>query len=220
MLDVEEVDMTTETVQAKKSPKPEGNPTIDAKETSAAEASEAGSKRAHEAAPKATETDPVSRVGRAEAIVRRNVLWSLGAGIVPFPVFDAVALMGVQLKMLAELSNLYKVEFTEEIAKKLIGSLLSSLGGVTLGTFVGGSLAKFVPFVGVVLGVISVPIIGGAFTHATGRVFTMHFEAGGTFLNFDPHKMRTYFKKEFETAKQTVAEIRKKEEQATANKVA
>lgn len=170
------------------------------------------------AAPKTPPpVDTVSRVGRAEAIVRRNVLWALGAGVVPFPVFDAVAIAGVQLKMLAELSELYQVSFKESIAKKLLGTLLSSVGGVAIGTIVGASLVKFVPTVGTALGIISVPLIGGAATHATGKVFIMHFEAGGTLLDFDPHKMRSHFKQEFEKAKQTVAEMNKNE-QAKTNK--
>jgi uncharacterized protein (DUF697 family) len=171
------------------------------------------------AAPKPPPTvDTVSRVGRAEAIVRRNVLWSLGAGVVPFPMFDAVAITGVQLKMLAELSELYKLAFTESIAKKILGSLLSSIGGVAIGTVIGSSLVKLVPGVGTALGIMSVPVIGGAATHATGKVFIMHFEAGGTLLDFDPHKMRSHFKQEFEKSRQAVADMHKAEQSKT-NKV-
>ncbi|HRI64197.1 MAG TPA: DUF697 domain-containing protein, partial [Polyangium sp.] len=128
-----------------------------------------------------------------------------------------IAIATVQLKMLSELSVLYKVDFTESVAKKLIGSLLSSIGGVALGSAVGSSLMKMVPGIGTALGIVSVPLIGGAATHATGTIFVMHFEAGGTLLDFDPHKMRSYFKQEFEKARQTVAEVQKNE-QAKGNK--
>ena len=207
---------------AKEEPKPAVAAAKEEPKPAVAAAKEAPKPAAAKEAPKPTpktppSVDTVSRVGRAEAIVRRNVLWSLGAGVVPFPIFDAIAITGVQLKMLAELSELYKVEFTENIAKKVIGSLLSSLGGVTIGSVVGASLSKFIPVVGTALGIVSVPLIGGASTHATGKVFVLHFEAGGTLLDFDPHKMRRYFKDEFEKAKQTVAEIHK-DEQAKANK--
>lgn len=168
------------------------------------------------AAPKPPPTvDTVSRVGRAEAIVRRNVLWSLGAGVVPFPIFDAVAITGVQLKMLAELSELYKLAFTESVAKKILGSLLSSIGGVAIGTVVGSSLVKLVPGVGTALGIMSVPVIGGAATHATGKIFIMHFESGGTLLDFDPHKMRSHFRQEFEKSRQAVADMHKAEQSKT-----
>jgi len=148
-----------------------------------------------------------SRIGRAEAIIHRNVLWTLGAGVIPIPLIDFVAVTGVQLKMLKELSDLYGVKFSESIVKKLLGTLVSSIGGVALGGMLGASLAKVVPVLGTTLGVISLPIVAGAFTHATGKVFLIHFESGGTVLDFDPHAMRSYFKTEFEKAKETVAKI-------------
>jgi len=211
-------------VAAKEGPRPAPSP-VAAKEEpkpAPAAAKEAPKPAAAQEAPKPAgpkpppAVDTVSRVGRADAIVRRNVLWALGAGVVPFPIFDAVAITGVQLKMLAELSELYKVSFSESIAKKLLGSLISSLGGVALGTVVGASLVKMIPSVGTALGIVSVPLIGGAATHATGKVFVMHFEAGGTLLDFDPHKMRSYYKQEFEKAKQSVADL--KNEQSKGNK--
>jgi uncharacterized protein (DUF697 family) len=155
-----------------------------------------------------TATDqPHSRVGEADAIIRRNVLWTLGVGVVPLPIFDVVAITGIQLKMLKDLSDLYKVKFNEKIAKKIIGSLVSSLGGVALGGMLGASLAKVVPFLGTTLGVVTLPIMAGAFTHATGKVFLLHFESGGTLLDFDADKIRKGFNAEFEKAKKTVAKV-------------
>lgn len=224
---------------AKEAPKPTAAPAPAATPAPAAAAAKEAPKPAAAPAPAATPApaaakeapkpaastprpppavDTVSRVGRADAIVRRNVLWALGAGVVPFPIFDTVAIAGVQLKMLSELSDLYKVSFSDSLAKKLIASLLSSLGGVTLGAAVGASLVKMVPGVGSAFGIVSVPLIGGAATHATGKIFVMHFEAGGTLLDFDPHRMRSHYKQEFEKAKQAVADM--KNEQAKAAKPA
>jgi len=220
---------TTKPAQAKDAAKAE--PHIEVKEEKvkeepkAAEASksaakgpattEEGSKakeepKAHES-PKARED--ISRVGRAEAIIRRHVLWSVGAGVVPVPILDLIAISGVQLKMLSELSELYGLSFSEDIAKKLIGSLFSSALGVGVGTALALSIGKIVPVLGSALGIVAVPVVAGAFTHATGRVFIMHFEAGGTLLDFDPHAMRSYFKQELERAKETVAKVA--EEQKT-----
>ncbi|AKT43458.1 YcjF family protein [Chondromyces crocatus] len=152
--------------------------------------------------------DPFSRVGRAEAIIQRNVIWALGAGAIPVPVVDLAGVFAVQLKLLKQLSDLYGVKFSNSIAKKITGSLLSSVGGVGIGTVIGAGLAKLVPTVGTALGVIAVPVFAGAFTHATGRVFLMHFESGGTFLDFDPHTIRAHFRQEFEKAKETVGHTR------------
>lgn len=159
--------------------------------------------------------EPSARTGLAGAIIQRNVLWALAAGVMPIPIFDLAAITGVEIKMLKELSDLYEVSFREDLAAKILGSLIGSLGSVGIGGVIGAGLAKLVPFVGTTLGAISVPIFAGAFTHATGKVFVMHFESGGTMLDFDPHQMRTYFKQEFEKAKETVAHMHK-EEQAKA----
>jgi uncharacterized protein (DUF697 family) len=147
------------------------------------------------------------RAEKARTIVQRNVLWSLGAGVVPVPLLDVVAVSGVQIKMLKEISDLYEVPFTEGMAKKIVSALLSSLGGVTVGTLVGASLAKAIPLLGTALGVISTPVLAGAFTYATGHVFLLHFESGGTIVNFDTDAVRAHFKQEFERAKGIVAKM-------------
>lgn len=157
-----------------------------------------------------------SRAGQAQAIIRRNVLWALGAGVVPVPFLDIAAVTAVEMKMLRDLSTVYGVKFSEGIAKKIAYSLLSSIGMVGIGSVIGGSLAKVIPVVGHTLGLISVPIIAGAFTHSVGQVLVMHFEAGGTLLDFDPEVMRSYFKQEFEKAKQTVTQIRNETAKTTS----
>lgn len=159
----------------------------------------------------AAKDESASRVGRANAIIRRNVLWALGAGIVPIPVVDAIAVSGVQVRMLQDLSDLYGSPFREDAAKKIIGTLLAGLGGVAIGTVLSASVSKLIPGVGTVLGMVTVPLAAGAFTHTTGKVFLMHFESGGTLLDFDPHAMRAYFKQEFEKAKEVVASVQEQE---------
>lgn len=200
--------MTTENTQPKQPAKQGADePTIEVEPEP-----KAGAKA--EPPPRPEPSAAPSRLGRAEAIIRRNVLWSLGAGAVPIPFVDAIAVTGVQMKMLSELSELYGIEFTKDIAQKLVTSLLSSLGGLTLGASIGSSMAKLIPGVGTALGIVTIPIFAGAFTLATGKVFMMHFESGGTLLNFDPVAMRAYFKREFDRAKETVAEVR---EEAKSN---
>ena len=166
-----------------------------------------GGAAAVESTERTTEKDPSTCYAEAQAITRRNVMWSLGAGVVPIPVADVLAVMAVQVKLLSELSQVYGRPFSDSIAKKLVGTLLASTGVVGLGVAIGASLGKLVPVLGSTLGVVTVPIIAGAVTHAMGTVFTMHFEAGGTLLDFDPRAMRTYFRQEFEKAKEGVASL-------------
>ena len=194
---------TTSAVQPKQSPKPaKDEPHIEVKEVNPEASADAKSE---------TPLDPGARLVRAEAIIRRNVLWSFGAGILPLPVFDMVAVTGVQIKMLHELSKLYGLTFREDIAKKLLGSLASGVVGISVGTAIGASFMKLIPGIGTALGIVTVPIVAGAFTHATGKIFMMHFEAGGTLLDFDAHSMHAHFKSEFEKGKEVAAKLRVEE---------
>lgn len=144
------------------------------------------------------------RIEQARAIVRPNVMWAMGAGVVPLPVVDVLAISAVQLKMLKQLGDHYGVAFREHRVKSIVGSLIGGLGSYGLGTLAVMSLMKVVPFAGQALGSVAVPIAGGALTHALGTVFVQHFESGGTFLDFDPVAMREHFRQEFESAKDKV----------------
>lgn len=155
--------------------------------------------------------DPATRLVRAGSIVNRNMLWAAGGGLIPVPVADFIAITAVQMKMLKELSDLYGVKFTEGLAKKSVGALLSGIGGAGLGGVVGFSLAKLLPGLGTLFGVATIPAFASGFTYATGKVFVMHFESGGTFLDFDPAAVREHFQREFELGKARAAEARRVE---------
>lgn len=144
---------------------------------------------------------------RAEAIVRRNIYFALGAGAIPIPLLDFAAITGVQVKMLKQLSNEYNVPFFENKVKNIVGSLLSASLSVGAGTALVFSALKIIPFLGTAAGFVSVPIAAGALTYGTGRVFIQHFESGGTFLDFDPKKVREQFKAEVEQGKEISTKI-------------
>ncbi len=63
------------------------------------------------------------------------------------------------------------------------------------------SALKTVPVIGQIAGTILLPALALASTVAVGRVFLQHFEAGGTLLDFDPEKMKSYFEAEFNKAR-------------------
>lgn len=160
-----------------------------------------------EAAPPAPTLDPAVRTAQAEGVIRRNVFWALGAGVLPLPILDVAAVTAVELKLLKELSAVYGVEFSARLGRKVILSLLASAGVLGAGCLIGGSLAKLIPMLGMTLGFVSVPVLVAAFTHALGRVLLMHFESGGSLLNFDPAAMRAHFQQEFEKGKKLVTEL-------------
>lgn len=143
--------------------------------------------------------DP-TRSERGLALVKRHALWSAGAGILPLPLIDMAALVGVQLHMLSKLAEIYDVPFKESRVKGIVTTLLGTVISTSVGASL-GSLVKFVPLVGTLAMIAAVPGVYSAATYAIGRVFMTHFEAGGTFLDFDAQKTRAYFIAEYEKAK-------------------
>ncbi len=145
---------------------------------------------------------------RANQIIVRNIYWSSGMGLVPIPLFDLVAVTGFQVKMIRDLANLYDTPFSKNLVKSLISALIGGVGSLSLSKmFVGSFIGSFLRGIpgGNIINGISLPIMAGATTYAVGKVFLMHFESGGTLLNFNPEKMKEHFAKLYEKGKETVS---------------
>jgi uncharacterized protein (DUF697 family) len=147
---------------------------------------------------------------QARKIVKNYMWWSMGAGLIPVPFVDLIAVSGVQLKMLAEVSKVYGIEFQETRGKALVASLIGYVVPNTLSFGSVGSLLKAIPLVGQLMGTPSMVLFCGASTYALGKVFVQHFESGGTFLSFDPAKMKEHFKQEFEEGSKLAADLQEK----------
>ncbi len=157
------------------------------------------------ASPQANDTE---RLIDAQAIVKNNVIWAMGVGVVPVPIIDLLGITAVQVKMLKKLSDHYDIPFSEHKVKNIVGSLLTGLGSVGIGGAVAMSVFKLIPFMGHLAGAVAIPVAAGALTHTTGKVFIQHFESGGTFLDFDPVAVRAHFREEFEKAKVVVKDMK------------
>ena len=142
-------------------------------------------------------------------LVKNYTLASLAPAVLPLPLVDLAVLSGVQLKMLHALSQLYGLEFSTEISRAAIASLVTSVLPVAASPVM-ASLVKFIPGVGQAAGVASMLVLGGASTHALGMVFVRHFEDGGDFTNFDAQVAKAYFQEEFEKGKQIALELKDK----------
>ncbi|MGZ4970576.1 MAG: YcjF family protein [Methylobacter sp.] len=128
----------------------------------------------------------------AQDIVQTSMYCAMAAGIVPIPMFDFIAVTGIQLDLLRRLSNLYNVEFMKNKGKNILGALTGGGVSSSLSPILASSV-KVIPFVGSTLGAVSMPIIAGASTYAIGKVFIQHFESGGTFLTFDPKAVKDFY---------------------------
>src|SRR5262245_16728321 len=159
------------------------------------------------APPKEEQTFSAKQM-RGEKLIRENMLWASGGGLIPLPLLDVIAITAVEVKMLRELSAIYEVPFKEHQVKSILASLLAGVGAPALGVAVTASLFKFVPILGAVSGFLAVPGAAAAFTYAVGKVFLQHFASGGTFLNFDPMKVREHFARQFEEGKLVAAKTK------------
>ncbi len=137
---------------------------------------------------------------QADRIIKDHILWSIGAGLVPLPVLDIVAVTAVQLDMLRQLSALHGVPFTGKAwVTALAGNMVARIGANAL---------KLIPGVGTILGGVSMSILAGASTYAIGQVAVDHFERGGTFADIDMSAARRTYEQELERGKRVAADLR------------
>lgn len=129
------------------------------------------------------------RLSRARQLVKRYTAASVAPALVPVPLVDLGLIFGVQLKLLHALAGLYEVPFSESRSRALVASLAGGAFPVSLAMSVG----RLLPGLGTVAGAATVGVMGGASTYAIGHVFVQHFESGGTFLSFDPEKVRAHY---------------------------
>ena len=148
------------------------------------------------------DTHTKSKKNEAIKIVESYVPWSAAAGIMPLPVMDLAAIFAVQLSMLAKIGDCYGVPFKKQAAKSATTTLMAGCLQQTLALSLFSSV-KFIPVIGQVASVTILPAVTAAGTYALGRVFISHFEAGGTFINFEPSKMRKQFNRDFAKAKKS-----------------
>lgn len=143
----------------------------------------------------------------ANSIIRNHIIWSMGTGLIPLPFVDFFAVSAVQLDMVRQLSKVYEIDFKETEGKAVITSLTGS-GLAQLGK---RAAIKLIPGIGSIVGGIAMSVFSGASTYALGEVFREHFETGGTFLDFDPGRLKKYYQEKFEKGKKVAHEIREEE---------
>lgn len=161
------------------------------------------------------ETD-TSRLSHANSIIKNHMIWSMGAGFIPVPVADFFAVSAIQLDMIRQLSKIYDIDFKETEGKAVITSLTGS--GLAR---IGARAVKFIPGVGTAIGGLTLAVLSGGSTYAIGEVFKKHFDTGGTFLDFDPQRIKQYYDEKFEKGKRMAKEMQsdEKEKHDKAEKV-
>lgn len=140
---------------------------------------------------------------KAEKIISNYTKGGALVGLLPWPVIDTLVVAAIQLKMLKSISDVYNVPFSDNSAKAAISALLGSVVPISLRSSL-VSLFKSNPasaLVGIV-GSLGMSAFSGGATYAMGKVFILHFESGGTLLNFDAEKLRAYYQEQLSVVKQ------------------
>jgi len=139
----------------------------------------------------------------ADKIIKRHVIWSVAAGSIPLPVVDVVGVSAIQLDMLKQLCNLYKVDYDENKGKNIITSIFgSSLARI------GSTAIKAIPVVGAIFGAFSMSVFSGASTYAIANVFVSNFEDGVGLFEINIEKGEKLFQDAYERGREYVENIK------------
>lgn len=141
----------------------------------------------------------------ADTLIRQHVIWSLGAGLVPVPIVDFVAVTAIQIDLIRQLCTMNGVNYDEGTGKVWVGALT---GGAV--ARIGASAIKAIPGIGSLIGGLSMSIASGASTYAVGQVVRRHLESGGTMSNFDVDSAKKTYASEYEKGKQVAKEANEK----------
>ncbi len=142
--------------------------------------------------------DPVE-----ESIIRRHVLWSLSAGLIPVPVADIAAVTAIQLDALKQLARHHGVDCSEDSGKTFVAALSG-------GTFarVGASAVKAIPGLGSVLGGLTMSVISAASTFALCQVASRQFRTGRNLITENVDWARDAYKEALEQGKKFVRTLK------------
>jgi uncharacterized protein (DUF697 family) len=154
-----------------------------------------------EEAPVATGEIGSTHEAAARSTVKYYAAWSFGAGLVAIPIVELMLIVGVQMQMLRKLSDIYGVKFSEHVVRNVLVALLGGLAAETIGASVAMPIARAIPGIGSLLGLLVMPAFAVASTVAVGEIFVQHFEKGGTFLDFKPSSVKDKFSRAYDAAR-------------------
>jgi uncharacterized protein (DUF697 family) len=160
--------------------------------------------------------DAAEQLAKAHEVIKHNVAWSAGAGMLPIPGLDIVAITGVQLKMINELCAAYGVPFKKSLARPIVVSLIGSLGASMLAPVLASTTFKLVPGIGMLLSGTALAATSAGITYAVGQLFLDHFKSGGSLENFNLVAGRGIFKSKVKAAMKEETTVEAKEEAVAA----
>ena len=156
------------------------------------------------AASAASGSGAAARRARAERVIKKHVLWSTGAGLIPIPVADLAAVTAVQVSMLEELAVIHGVQYSESVLKSFVTALTGGMAAR-----LGASALKAIPGLGSVIGGVSMSVMSGASTYAVGQVARRQFDDAADLAKVDLGKAKKDYKEAYEEGKEYVSSLEK-----------
>jgi len=138
---------------------------------------------------------------KAQGLIKDYMIATMAAATVPAPLFDMAAIIAIQLRMTQKLANLYGKKFTDSTARNVLTSLVGGVLGYGAGAVVVGSMFKFLPGIGTLLGMASLSVVTGAATYAVGKILIRHFEDGGSLEDISADDVKAYGREQFAKGK-------------------
>lgn len=127
--------------------------------------------------------------------------WATLAGFIPVIGLDTLTISGVQLKMVYDLCDTYRVPFKKEAVLAIIGAAFGGSFTTVIAAKVTDTAINKIPYIGTAISFISQPAISFATTYAIGMVFLNHFEKNGSLSDFDLKSTQTIFDDQLVKAK-------------------
>lgn len=143
-----------------------------------------------------------------DKLIRHHVYGAMAVGLIPLPLADFAGVTLVQMNMLRALGKRYDVPFSKGVVKNILSSLIGGAVPAVASPPLALSLAKMIPAAGMTVGVVTMPLVAGASTYAVGKVFVQHFASGGTFLTFDPDKVKAYYEEMFKEGQKVATDLK------------
>lgn len=142
----------------------------------------------------------------ANQIIRRSVILSAGAGLIPLPFLDLTAALAIQMDMLGKLAKLYEADYSDAANESFITALVGSSAAK-----IASSMVKLLPGFGTVFGGVSMSVMSGASTYAIGQVAIQQFEKGSNLFDVDLKKAQQAYQTAFDEGKAFVSDLDSRE---------
>ncbi len=141
--------------------------------------------------PKAALQSELRRAHAREA-VERFATYSAVGGLLPLPFFDALSVTTTIVVMIQRVAGIYGERLKRDRARAFVAAFAAGMGLSGVGSATAVALAKWLPGANFVGGMIS-SATAAALTRTIGRAFILHFETGGTALQFSAESIRAHF---------------------------